>query len=338
MGFFDWLLGGNDDAGGDERVRLAVEQVIAGIDPRLKGISGSRELLGPAVAHALAFAHEAVGHIPSGVLLTPENWGQSSLLQAFFTRPADISEALSASQDLRDFVMLPAASGIDVLYGVVAATCVERNILGHAMEGGMLRQDVVQKTISFSDMRIAGFAANEEGIREKIEDFVLEQLVLAALRDVAYNRQRSEQLAAYRQLLQMRLRLLEQGGTVLNPVLSGERQEATDVARLRSQLAANEAELNAVRQDGVGFESQLNAVVEALRNAEAIIRPKLLDFRLNAMNIIVGEEVADAADIRLVEFSTANPERPRRVGFLVHFPRTAFVEKAVDFDALLRSI
>ena len=60
--------------------------------------------------------------------------------------------------------------------------------------------------------------------------------------------------------------------------------------------------------------------------------------RLNAMNIVVGPEVPDGSDIRLVEFSTANPERPRRVGFLAHFPRSAFVEKTVDFDALLRSI
>ncbi len=338
MGFFDWLFGGKGATQGDEHLLAAVDRVIEGTDPRLKAMSGARERLSPAVAHALAYAHEAIGHIPAGVELTPENWGQTPLLRAFFTRPGDISEALSASQDLRDFMKSPAAVGMETLHCVVAATRVERTVLGHAMEGEMLRQDVAQRTVSFSDIRIAGFTASEAVLRAGLEDFVLEQLVLAALRDVASNRQRSEQLEAYRQLLQTRLRLLEQSGAGLDSMLDSAPREAADIAKLRSQLAANEAELNELRPAGVGLDSYLEPVIEALRNAESIIQPKLLDFRLNAMNIIVGAEALDAADIQLVEFSTANPERPRRAGFLASFPHSAFVEKTVDFDALLRSI
>ncbi len=337
MGFFDWLFNGKSATQGNERLLAAVERVIEGTDPRLKAMSGARERLSPAVEHALDFAHTAVSHIPAGIELTPENWGRTPLLHAFFTRPGDVGEALSASQDLRDFMKSPAASGMETLHCVVAATRVERTVLGHAMEGEMLRQDVAQRTVSFSDMRIAGFTATEDVLRAGMEDFVLEQLVLAALRDVAENRQRSDQLEAYRQLLQTRLRLLEQGGSV-DSMLATAPREATDVAKLRNQLAANEAELNEIRPAGVGLDAYLDPVIEALHNAEAIIQPKLLDMRLNAMNIVVGPEVPDASDIQLVEFSTANPERPRRVGFLASFPRSAFVEKPVDFDALLRSI
>lgn len=338
MGFFDWLFGNKSDAPANERLQAAVERVIEGTDPRLKAMSGARERLLPAVEHALAYAHGAVSHIPAGIELTPDNWGRTPLLRAFFTRPGDVGEALSASQDLRDFMKSPAASGMAALHCVVAATRVERTVLGHAMEGEMLRQDVAQRTVSFSDMRIAGFTATEDVLRAGLEDFVLEQLVLAALRDVAENRQRSDQLEAYRQLLQTRLRLLEQGGSGVDSMLATAPREATDVTRLRNQLAANEAELNEIRPAGVGLDAYLDPVIEALQNAEAIIQPKLIEMRLNAMNIVVGPEVPDGADIRLVEFSTANPERPRRVGFLAHFPRSAFVEKTVDFDALLRSI
>lgn len=338
MGFFDWLFGNKSDAPANERLQAAVERVIEGTDPRLKAMSGARERLLPAVEHALAYAHGAVSHIPAGIELTPDNWGHTPLLRAFFTRPGDVGEALSASQDLRDFMKSPAASGMAALHCVVAATRVERTVLGHAMEGEMLRQDVAQRTVSFSDMRIAGFTATEDVLRAGLEDFVLEQLVLAALRDVAENRQRSDQLEAYRQLLQTRLRLLEQGGSGVDSMLATAPREATDVTRLRNQLAANEAELNEIRPAGVGLDAYLDPVIEALQNAEAIIQPKLIEMRLNAMNIVVGPEVPDGSDIRLVEFSTANPERPRRVGFLAHFPRSAFVEKTVDFDALLRSI
>jgi hypothetical protein len=112
----------------------------------------------------------------------------------------------------------------------------------------------------------------------------------------------------------------------------------TDLEHLRSQLAANEAELNEIKPAGVGLESYLNPVIEALHNAESIIQPKAVTLRLNAMNIIVGPDVLNASEITLVEFSTVNPGRPRRVGFLAHFPRSSVVERAVDLDALLRSI
>jgi hypothetical protein len=338
MGFFDWLFGSAGVGSGDSRVMAAVDRVIEGTDPRLKAVSGARERLAPAVEKALAYVDSTLVAIPAGVELSPENWSATPLLRAFFTRPADIPAAIAASRDVREFLKQPASTGMDVLHGVVAATRVERTVLGHAMEGDMLRQDVAQKTVSFSDLRIAGFTADEATLRGRLSDFVLEQLVLAALRGIADNRQRSGQLEAYRQLLQTRLRLLEQSAGGLDAVLEGAAEELPDIARLRGQLAANEAELSAIRPAGGGLESCLDPVIAALHDAESIIRPKLLTLRLNAMNILVGDDVADAADIRLVEFSTANPERPRRVGFLAHFPRSAFVEKVVDFDALLRSI
>lgn len=338
MGFFDWLFGNRNGYHGNERLDAAIDRVIAGTDPRLKAISGVRERLAPAVEQSLAYAHEMVARIPAKVELTAEQWSHTPLLKAFFTRPADITEALAASQDLRDFLKTDAALGMDTLFGVVAATRVERTVLGSAMEGDMLRQDVAQKTVSFNDLRIAGFMRSDAEIRAALEDFVLEQLVLAALRDVASNKQRSDQLGVYRQLLLTRLRLLEQSGAGLDSRLDSTPHEETDLGRLRSQLAANEAELNELKPSGLGLESYLDPVIEALHSAETIIQPRRVSLRLNAMNIIVGPDVADASEIELVEFSTANPERPRRVGFLVSFPRTAFVERKVDFDALLRTI
>ncbi len=337
MGLLDWLFGKREFCAGDERLRAAVDRVIEGTDPRLKAIGSARERLSPAVAHALAYAHEAVGRIPPGIELTPESWSQTPLLRAFFTRPADVAAALARSQDVRDFINSPAAAGMTMLHGVVAATRVERTVLGHAVEDGMLRQDVAQKTVSFTDLRISGFRQGEVEIRERLEEFVLEQTVLAALRDVAINRERSDQLGLYRQLLLTRLRLLEQGASGIDSLLDGAPEEAPDIARLKSELAANEAELNELRPAN-GIDAYLDALVDALHGAEAIIQPKLISMRLNAMNIVVGESEPNSAEIRLVEFSTMNPERPRRVGFLAHFPPGAYVETPVDLDALLRTI
>lgn len=338
MGFFDWLFGSTALSGGDARLKAAVERVIEGTDPRIKAIGNARQRLAPAVAHALDYAQNFVAPLPPAIELTPETWGRNPLLRAMFVRPSDVSGTLSNSLDLREFLGSSQAVGLETIHCVVAATRVERTVFAPALEGGMLRQDVAQKSIGFNDFRLVGFSQTEALLRSRLEDIVLEGLVLSALRDIAANKQRNEQLGMYRQLLLTRLRLIEQSGAGLEGMLDSHSHENRDLQRLRSELAKNEAELTTLNSGGSGFEIILELVVEALHNAEDIIRPQQLSLRLNSMNMIVGDEDADASTIELVEFSTANPERPRRVAFLVAFPRHSVVERRVNFDAILNTL
>jgi hypothetical protein len=338
MGFFDWLFASRTSGDGDQRLKQAVERVIEGTDPRLKAVSHARARLEPAVAHALAFASETVGSLPSCIEMTPAAWSQSALLRAMYVRPADVASTLSNSLDLRQFLGSQQAQGLQTICCAIGATRTERSVFGAAMEGGVLRQDVAQKTVGFSDFRLVGFSANEDLLRSRLEDVILEGLVLAALRDIAGNRQRTDHLEMYRQLLHTRLRLVEQSGAGLDASLGDYSREGRDLVQLRHELAENEAELAALQSGGGGLEAALQPVIDALHNAEAVVRTERISLRLNHMNILVGPEVEDASSIELFEFSTANPDRPRRVAFLATFPRDAVVERRLDFDAVLRSL
>jgi hypothetical protein len=339
MAFFEWLFGKRDAAEGeDERVRATIDKVIETVDPRLKAVSNARERLRPSVVSALEWAQGGIARLPPSFELSEANWSGSPLLRAFFVRPADVADALARSQDLREFLAGSEALGSETLYGILAATRVERTVLGSALQNGMLRQDVAQRTVSFRDFRVAGFTRTEAEIRRGLEDFVVEQAVLAALREISGNRERSDQLDAYRQLLQMRLRLFEQGEEGCDPLRDTADRQPADLDRLKSELAANEAELSALRSGNIGFDGVLETVSGALDRVREIVAPQRIALRLNAMNIVVGEEETNAADIELVEFSTLNPDRPRRVGFFVHFSRFSVPERKVDLDALMRSI
>ena len=339
MTFFDWLFGRSDAADGEnERLEAALDKVIETVDPRLKAVSNARERLRPSVLAALEWAQRGVDRLPTSLELSEANWSNSALLRAFFVRPADVADTLARSQDLREFLGSKEALGSETLYGILAATRVERTVLGSAMQNGMLRQDVAQRTVSFRDFRVAGFTRTEDEIRRGLADFVVEQAVLAALREIAGNRERSDQLDAYQQLLQMRLRLLEQGEEGCDPLRDPADRQPMDVDRLKSELAANEAELTALRSGNIGFDGVLDTVAGALDRVREIIAPQRIALRLNAMNIVVGEEETNASDLELVEFSTLNPDRPRRVGIFVHFSRFSVPERKVDLDALMRTI
>lgn len=338
MGFLDWLFGHHQEHAGDDRLRAIVDKVIEATDPRLKAVSHARERLLPAVEHALDFAHALAAGVPESLELTPDNWVKVPLLKAMFVRPTDIAETLATSSDLRDFLAAEQSQGLERIHCVFAATCTERTVLGMAMDGDMLRQDVAQKTVGFGDFRLVGFSPSDAALRERVEEIVLEGLVLAALKAIAENRQHADQLTIYRQLLLTRLRLMEQSCVGMNSMLADGARENRDIDQLRRELAANEAALSSLKAESGGFDSVLDHVSEVLHNAETVIDPHRVFLHLNAMNIIVDAGAADASTIELLEIATLNPQRPRRVAFFATFPRGQVVERHLDFDAMLRSL
>ena len=339
MGFFDRLFGNWRSTEQDVRLNEAIEQVIKGTDPRMRALGEVKSRLAPAVSRALDFARGMAARLPACIEMSPAVWDGTPMLRAMFARPADIAHTLSASEDLRDFLATPEALGVDPLYCVVASTRHERTVLGVAMEGDMLRQDVVQKTVSFGDFRLVGFSASEEMLRARIEEIVFEGLVIAALHVMVEGRHlQGEQLEARRRLLRARLQLMEKGGGGIDAALDAGMNRGVDIAELRAELADNEAELAKLREGPTGLHGILELLVASLQEAEPILQPQTLSLRLDAMNILVGAKAPEASDIELFEFSTVFKNRPRRVAFLASFPRSIIVERRMDIGAALRSL
>ncbi len=337
MAFFDWLLGKRDSGDDDLRLKAAVSRVIEGSDPRLRFVDGVDDRLSPAVAHALAYADQVAAGIPPMVLTSPSDWAQSPVLRAMFVGPDEVTAMLSNSLDLHDFLASPAARGMARVYCMVAATRMEQTVLGPAMDGEHLRQDVQQKAVSFQHFRLFGFAPTEEGLRNRIRDIVLEGLVLAALRVIAEQQHRSETLTFNRKLLQNRLRLMEQSRPGLD-ALECHSYRGRDVERLRRELADNEAGLKALESSGPGLDARLAALTATLDAAESVIRAQALCLWLDAMNILSNPGVAGAQAVPLFEFSTATPGQSRRTAFLASIPREVVAERKMDFEAGVRML
>lgn len=339
MGFFDRLFGARPGHAGDARLSKAIEQVIEGTDPRLRALGETRERLAPAVSHALEFARGVAVRLPACIDMSPAAWDGTPMLRAMFARPADIARVLADSEDLREFLATPDALGLEAIHCIVASTRLERTVLGAAMEGDMLRQDVVQKTVSFGDYRLVGFSPSEEALRARIGEIVFEGLVIAALSAMVEGRHlQGEKLEARRRLLRARLQLMEKAGGGLDATLDAGMAPHADIAGLRTELAENEAELASLKEGPTGLHGILELLIGSLLEAEAILRPQTISLRLNAMNILVGPEEPEAATIELFEFSTVFKNRPRRAAFLAAFPRGLVAERRMDFGAALRRL
>jgi len=336
MGLLDWLFGTrHGECAGEARRDEALEQLIDAIDPRLRLLADARARLCPAVGVALDYADGVAAGLLPCVDTQPESWAASPVLRAFFVRPAEVADTLSTSPDLRDFLASPAAEGLEQVFCVLAATRSEHTVLGPALEGEFLRQDVAQQTVSFNHFRLFGFSASEAALRRRVADIVLEGLVLAALRRVAARQQLGERLAFAQRLLRARVALVEQSRAGLDALECGSWQ-GRDLADLRARLAANAAELHALEAAGSGLEATIDTVVATLTDAATVIHAENLCLHLDAMNVVVPPEHPGARTVPLLAFSTATPGTSRRVAFGACVPRASVAARRIDWDVGMR--
>ncbi|NTV95028.1 MAG: hypothetical protein HGA75_06375 [Thiobacillus sp.] len=165
MGLLNRLFGGQGIA---ERPELpaAIERAVDLVEPMLRQVGGYPERYRRAVAHALDYAFTLAGQLPGPVRVSREDFAGDALVHALFASPDDIHAALCMSQAMRDYRHDSPDAG-----EVYALMCMRRGtkaMLGMAMDGEVLRRDVPQQAVYFTDHTLADAGRDEALAREHI--------------------------------------------------------------------------------------------------------------------------------------------------------------------------
>ena len=301
------------------RADETVERVVQVANPKLRLVSRYRARLAPAVSTALGYVGNLVAGLPPAREASAAAWASDPYIHAFFATAGDVARAFSRAPDLRaHFDRHP---GTAEAYAVLGMEMTERRVLGVALDGGLLRNDVEQTTVSFGDYRVRICGVSEAVLRDEIERRLLDQLALEALGRAAEDQSRRTELAQQQALLKTRLRLLERQGAGMRSELAGDPPEDTELGRLQAQVEANTRELSAL---GVGPQL-LDAELERLRQILADPPQHLYisgrQLHLNQMNVVMEEGARGSMEF---EFQVARvPGDPpvTRAFALVRFPR-----------------
>jgi len=287
-----------------ELIKIAVEEIVNAVDPRLCMISGYHGKIAPAVARTITHLRTIARDLPAPIALSGSAWGADPLLNALFATADDVPAALGRSDELRTFFQHPSNAAATEAYALLGMLRTERKVMAPAIIDGALRHDVVQTTVAFSGHRLIAPAADLVACRREVGIRIFRRLAALVLERITGLGERAVELEQRKALLGARLRLLHLRRNGIQNIAGGARDESAEIASIEQELKATvddyvEAKASlatlAARIDHIN--AIFNAPAEYVSLGRAALRVDKMGFKVAA------DSSETAQDLTLSELS-----------------------------------
>jgi len=319
--------GGHDD----ELIELATERVIDGTDPRLRAVSEYRKTLRPAIECAVDHVIGLVDALPRPIELSRRQLSRDERVGALFVSPDHLKDTLLQSHALQEY--LDQRTGIDPenIYALLGVEQREKRVLGMELEGEVLRRDVAQVAISFSNHRYMGPMDNEQESCRELRKRAFDFLIQLALKNIVSQRQEQSAMLGQRELLRDKLQALESARWGMDSLLDQAQQTSLDPRSVEQRIARVESELSGIDTDPVTLDRYLDVISECLEAAPRHLQMATVTLRLSRMGI-KAEDADDAGTITLKLQEFAASDGRKVIALPVYIPFSELPEKP-DFLA-----
>lgn len=297
----------------------AIERTVERTDRRLRALGGYRRQLREPVARSMQHLIELVGQLPAANEISPVQYGNDPRLRAAFASPSHLGEVLARFQTVRDYLGCHSGVPPDQIFGLLIMSRQRRRVLGMELEGTLLKRDVLQTAVSFSDHRYIAPADTEQATRSELEkrafDFLLER---AAERIGEEKLQRGELLRS-RQSLRRQLAELQPDLRRRRAVGAETSTQAAHSYRLEAEIRQIEARLGSTIGIKPSLDESLRVVIDTLNRVDEFLMLRTLQMNLDHRGIEVTGVVRGGTPIVLNEFVSSNGLR--RIVLLGSIPR-----------------
>lgn len=237
---------GADTRMDSDELLAAIERAVYKVEPRLKQAGGYPDRYRKSVLHALRYAHELAGAVPGPVDMGPEHYYQDPFVRILFATPEDMLRALCLSHAMHEYARRPEGMTEEV-YALMGMRRREKTALGMEAEGEVIRREVAQRVLTFSDHTISGPAPTEQEARELLVWSLFDSLVERVAERVHARRQDRQRLEKEKDYLTAHLRGPDDGkrqsARQALPGLLADLGRATEALDLRHLLEDFEAVL-----------------------------------------------------------------------------------------------
>jgi len=250
----------------------------------MASVSGFERRLATPIQQALRHCEEVVAGLPSTIDINRRAFAVDPLVHAFFATPHDIEEMLGRSQVLRDFIADSRFVGIEHLYGLFAARRREKRVMGVALEGEMLRQDVPQTLMYFSSHTLTAVAEDMQATRKMLNVAAFDSLLKSFFAQAATTRLERQELQGERDLQRARLRGSRRG----NPA-SGIAEHQQELSEFDTRICAMTESLQPDRLVDA-LATYLSEPAKALRLEPVAVRVDRNGVMADSLNAAAGKD------------------------------------------------
>jgi hypothetical protein len=307
------------------KVLATVESVVDETDSKIRLVPGYKMKLQDIIQSSLEFADDLVNRIPEPIEVSVNTFTSDPYVNAFFTNVRDLQSIFSHSSEIQDYME-------DVHYDdacCCALLCMrrtEKTVMGMELSGDMLKRDVRQVAVSFSDHRIYSPAPCESDTREGMKSCLFQGLVANALEHIMNLRLAGHRLQSKRQMLHARLKRYQQKSGEMQQGPGANARIAQDIEETGLELRKTEKQM--METPLLTPQVVLDQVIDVFSRPENFVQIREISLRLNKMGIKISDDSSQPANKLNLTEVTIGIELPRVVT-LATFPRKELLARTV---------
>ena len=291
-------------------IERAIERVVDGTDPRLRALPSYRKKLAPAVELAIDFVVDLVDSLPPPAELSGAQFSENDRIRGLFASRQHLREILGRSQVLRKYLDRRKGGPPENLYALLGAERSERSMMGMDLQGDIVKRDVMQQIVTFSNHRFVCPADSQSEISLEAKRRAFDNLVEYALQQILSSRLKREDTSRRYKLLKSKLQAMETAGLGINAIAEPDQSEKIDIKDLQDQVVQLEDELAGTEAAPPTLDHYMDVIVETLSSPEQCLQTAPVSLKLNHMGIKLEEDATGRAiNMEMVELSLPNSRR-----------------------------
>lgn len=301
----------------------AIERVIDNTEPKIRLIVGYRRRLRHAVESSFEYIDALVDEIPGALHVNRRSFIEDPQVNSFFVNVEDYQRKFSRSPEVRGFIEENRDRELTDIFCLLCMEKKEKTIYGVELQGEIMRRDVRQIGISFTDHQLLSPAPTEAEARRGLKNCLFQGLITKALERLRYFQTKRETLEEQGRRLRVRRNSLR---TKARRPISEKETVRIKIRELERRLAENERSLREIKSELDTTDDALEQVSEVVGHPDQVIKYERVHIKINKLGVKLKEdsrELANEIDLAEIAFG----DSPSRVVVLTKYPSSEILPK-----------
>lgn len=293
-----------------------IERVVQTASPKIKAVRGYRKRLHPALDRSARYLEESIRLFQGPVSIRRQAWSTDPLVNACFGSVEQLEAFLRGNTAMREAAE---RAGCREVHFLLTMSRREEIVYGSTIMGEIIRRDVPQEVVTFSDHRCVAPGMTLQETSGQLLRLALELLASLASASILETRKRREDLERERTSLQYELKILRLKGQGLGSDLAKQGEIESEIDAGQKVLRELDAQIARLTSEFSDLEDYLKLVEGVFTAPESMLRFEDAILMVNRQGVKNYQGTDDPSrPIRFVQFSTS--ERSR-AAFLAVSPR-----------------